>query len=137
MDGRGANVVSSGLHLSTNYKNTSIISILIKCRKSKTAFLYFATLLGKLQRPGNCIPSPTKTDNRQCSIFSLWRKKVEKVFSSACRRKERVCCVWEFLFVCLFVGLFSFVLFSTKIKKYNQGNMAAFGYIEDSFKFLP
>lgn len=65
MDGRGASVVSFGFCLSTDYKQTAIIAILSKCRKSKTVFPYFVTILGKLQRSGNCIPSPAKTDKRQ------------------------------------------------------------------------
>lgn len=48
--------------LSTEYEQITIISVLSKCRKSKTVFPHFVTLLGKLQRSGNCIPSPAKTD---------------------------------------------------------------------------
>lgn len=88
MGGRGASVDLPGLHLSTNYKQTTIISTLSKCRKSKTVFPCFATLFRKLQRRGNCIPLPTKTDYRQCSIFSLWKKKKKKgIF--LCMQKEK------------------------------------------------
>lgn len=124
MGGRGANVVSSGLHLSTNYKQTTIISILSKCRKSKTVFPYFAKF-GNLQRPGNCIPLPTNTG---CFLL-MEEKKIEKRnFPMHEKEKEGILGLLGFYLVGC-VGVCLFVL--TKRKKCNWGNMAAFSNIED------